>query len=86
MLDNYAVHELGRKHNSLSLYITALMITDKIFRSGQREDHTASYFSHNNVQATKLRDQLANDSLEMLIHWLKEGGNVGIHGKFVNFS
>lgn len=51
------------------------------FRSGQREDHTASYFSHDNVEATKLRDQLANDSLEMLIQWLHSGGNVGIHGK-----
>ncbi|KAI0340223.1 bifunctional 6-phosphofructo-2-kinase/fructose-2,6-bisphosphate 2-phosphatase [Trametopsis cervina] len=48
-------------------------------RSGQKENHTASYFSHNNAEATKLRDQLAEDSLEMLIQWLKEGGNVGIH-------
>ena len=45
-----------------------------------REDHTASYFSHSNSEATKLRDQLASDSLEMLIKWLREGGNVGIHG------
>ncbi|KAI0747780.1 bifunctional 6-phosphofructo-2-kinase/fructose-2,6-bisphosphate 2-phosphatase [Daedaleopsis nitida] len=51
----------------------------KAQQSGTREDHTASYFSHNNVEATKLRDQLATDSLEMLIQWLKEGGNVGIH-------
>ncbi len=51
-----------------------------VHRSGKREDHTSSYFSHGNVEATKLRDQLANDSLEMLIQWLKEGGNVGIHG------
>lgn len=45
-----------------------------------REDHTASYFSHNNEEGTRLREQLAEDSLEMLIQWLKEGGNVGIHG------
>ncbi|KAI0637301.1 bifunctional 6-phosphofructo-2-kinase/fructose-2,6-bisphosphate 2-phosphatase [Trametes polyzona] len=51
----------------------------KAQQSGKREDHTASYFSHDNVEATRLRDQLANDSLEMLIQWLKEGGNVGIH-------
>ena len=56
-------------------------ISDQILRSGKREDHTASYFSHDNVEATKLRDQLATDSLEMLIQWLKEGGNVGIHGE-----
>lgn len=49
-------------------------------RSGQKEDHTAQYFSHDNAEATRLRDQLAEDSLEMLIQWLKEGGNVGIHG------
>ncbi|KAI0062201.1 bifunctional 6-phosphofructo-2-kinase/fructose-2,6-bisphosphate 2-phosphatase [Artomyces pyxidatus] len=48
-------------------------------QSGVKEDHTASYFSHNNVEATRLRDALAEDSLEMLINWLKAGGNVGIH-------
>ncbi|KAI0811080.1 bifunctional 6-phosphofructo-2-kinase/fructose-2,6-bisphosphate 2-phosphatase [Irpex lacteus] len=48
-------------------------------QSGKKEDHTASYFSHANAEATRLRDQLAEDSLEMLIQWLKEGGNVGIH-------
>lgn len=50
-------------------------------RSGIKEDHTANYFSHNNVEATKIRDELAEDSLEMLIQWLKTGGNVGIHGE-----
>jgi hypothetical protein len=49
-------------------------------RSGVREDHTASYFSHNNVEAARIREQLAAESLEMLISWLKDGGNVGIHG------
>ena len=49
------------------------------FRSGVKEDHTAGYFSHDNQEATRLRDKLAEDSLEMLIQWLKEGGNVGIH-------
>lgn len=45
-----------------------------------QELHTSNYFSHNNAQATEIRDRLAEDSLEMLISWLKEGGNVGIHG------
>ena len=49
-------------------------------RSGVKEDHTASYFSHDNAEATRLRELLAHDSLEMLIQWLKDGGNVGIHG------
>jgi 6-phosphofructo-2-kinase/fructose-2,6-biphosphatase 2 len=48
--------------------------------SGVKEDHSASYFSHSNEEATRLREQLSADSLEMLISWLKEGGNVGIHG------
>src|SRR6267154_3586185 len=51
-----------------------------ITRSGVKEDHTASYFSHNNAEGTRLREQLAADSLEMLIQWLRDGGNVGIHG------
>ncbi|KAG1725298.1 bifunctional 6-phosphofructo-2-kinase/fructose-2,6-bisphosphate 2-phosphatase [Suillus occidentalis] len=51
----------------------------KAQQSGILEDHTSSYFSHNNVEATKLREQLAEDSLEMLIRWLKKGGNVAIH-------
>ncbi|KAI0282603.1 bifunctional phosphatase [Russula aff. rugulosa BPL654] len=48
-------------------------------QSGVKEDHTASYFSHNNAEATRLRERLAADALEMLIQWLREGGNVGIH-------
>jgi 6-phosphofructo-2-kinase/fructose-2,6-biphosphatase 2 len=51
----------------------------RALQSGVREDHTASYFSHNNPDATRSRDQLAEDSLEMLIQWLRDGGNVGIH-------
>ncbi|CCM05332.1 uncharacterized protein FIBRA_07546 [Fibroporia radiculosa] len=47
--------------------------------TGQRGSHNADYFSHQNAEATKLRDKLAEDSLEMLIQWLKDGGNVGIH-------
>ena len=41
----------------------------------------ASYFNHNNTETTRLREKLAEDSLDMLIQWLKDGGNVGIHGK-----
>ena len=32
------------------------------------------------MEANHTREQLAHDSLEMLIQWLKDGGNVGIHG------
>ncbi|THV02885.1 bifunctional 6-phosphofructo-2-kinase/fructose-2,6-bisphosphate 2-phosphatase [Dendrothele bispora CBS 962.96] len=48
-------------------------------RLGIKEDHTAAFFSHDNPDATLNRDKLAEDSLDMLIQWLKEGGNVGIH-------
>ncbi|KAG8217328.1 bifunctional 6-phosphofructo-2-kinase fructose-2,6-bisphosphate 2-phosphatase, partial [Butyriboletus roseoflavus] len=51
----------------------------RALQSGIKEDHTAKYFSHNNVEATRIRDKLAEDSLEMSIQWLKKGGNVGIH-------
>ena len=49
-------------------------------RSGVKEDHTAQWFSHDNEKANESRERLASDSLEMLIQWLKDGGNVGIHG------
>jgi 6-phosphofructo-2-kinase/fructose-2,6-biphosphatase 2 len=49
-------------------------------RSGIQEDHSASFFSQDNAEGTLSRDRLAEDSLEMLIRWLKDGGNVGIHG------
>lgn len=49
-------------------------------RTGKKADHTAAYFSYQNDQAMQLREQLAEESLDMLIQWLKDGGNVGIHG------
>jgi hypothetical protein len=64
----------------VSLFIVFTYLHTHPPRSGVREDHTASYFSHDNADATRSRDQLASDSLEMLIQWLKDGGNVGIHG------
>jgi 6-phosphofructo-2-kinase/fructose-2,6-biphosphatase 2 len=49
-------------------------------KEGAKPNHSASYFSHDNKEATESREKLASDSLDMLIAWLKEGGNVGIHG------
>jgi 6-phosphofructo-2-kinase/fructose-2,6-biphosphatase 2 len=54
-------------------------------RLGIKEDHTASWFSHENEAANLSRERLAQDSLEMLIAWLKQGGNVGIHGMCASF-
>ncbi|KAG9103679.1 Fructose-2,6-bisphosphatase [Ceratobasidium sp. 370] len=48
-------------------------------KSGITEDHTASYFSHSDDKASQLREALAEECLESLISWLKEGGNVAIH-------
>ncbi|KAH9481486.1 6-phosphofructo-2-kinase/fructose-2,6-bisphosphatase 1 [Psilocybe cubensis] len=78
-----------------------LMIYLKVFNVGQlrrtrakqkaqqlgiQEDHTASWFSHDNTEANQSREQLAQDSLEMLIQWLKDGGNVGIHAGLLRFA
>ncbi|KDR79033.1 hypothetical protein GALMADRAFT_63905 [Galerina marginata CBS 339.88] len=80
--------------NKLMIYLKWLEYDVKVFNVGQlrrtrakqmaqqhgiKEDHTASWFSHDNREANRSRDQLAQDSLEMLIQWLKDGGNVGIH-------
>lgn len=35
-----------------------------------------------NKNANESREQMAAECLEGLITWLKEGGNVGIHGQF----
>ena len=31
------------------------------------------------------REQLAEESLEMLISWLRKGGNVAIHGQYAGY-
>lgn len=64
----FNVGQLRRKRARMSQEVT-----------GKKADHTAVYFSHQNEQAMRLREQLAEESLEMLIQWLKDGGNVGIH-------
>jgi hypothetical protein len=48
-----------------------------------KADHSAKYFSHSDEQASKVREQLAEESLESLISWLKSEGNVGIMGKLL---
>lgn len=55
-------------------------------RGGVKEEHTASWFSHDNPRGNESREKLAQDSLEMLIQWLKEGGNVGIHGVSLQYG
>ncbi|KAJ7116434.1 6-phosphofructo-2-kinase-domain-containing protein [Mycena epipterygia] len=80
--------------NKLMIYLKWLEYDVKVFNVGQlrrtrarqraqqsgvKEDHSADFFSHDNAEGTLSRDRLAEDSLEMLIKWLKDGGNVGIH-------
>ncbi|CCA77980.1 probable FBP26-fructose-2,6-bisphosphatase [Serendipita indica DSM 11827] len=48
-------------------------------RTGKKEVHSANFFSNENDEATKERETLAEESLEMLISWLYQGGNVAIH-------
>ncbi|KAJ7911499.1 bifunctional 6-phosphofructo-2-kinase/fructose-2,6-bisphosphate 2-phosphatase [Mycena leptocephala] len=80
--------------NKLMIYLKWLEYDVKVFNVGQlrrtrarqkaqqsgiTEDHSAIFFSSDNAEGTLSRDRLAEDSLEMLIKWLKDGGNVGIH-------
>jgi hypothetical protein len=52
------------------------------FSSGrEKADHSALYFSHSNAAGQLAREQLAQESLESLIRWLKKEGNVGIMGE-----
>ncbi|KZV76995.1 bifunctional 6-phosphofructo-2-kinase/fructose-2,6-bisphosphate 2-phosphatase [Peniophora sp. CONT] len=79
--------------NKLTRYLQWLEYNVKVFNVGQlrrtrakekrekgiTEEHTAEYFSNNNAAGTQSREELAQESLEMLIDWLKSGGNVGVH-------
>lgn len=57
-----------------------------IHRTGKKENHSANFFSSENDEAARQREILAEESLEMLITWLHEGGNVAIHGEIVIFG
>ncbi|TIB71633.1 hypothetical protein E3Q23_03704 [Wallemia mellicola] len=52
---------------------------EKKAATGAKDDHSASFFNPNNADAMGMRETMANDCLEHLIDWLKQGGNVGIH-------
>lgn len=52
---------------------------EKKAATGAKDDHSASFFNPNNADAMGMRETMANDCLENLIDWLKQGGNVGIH-------
>jgi 6-phosphofructo-2-kinase/fructose-2,6-biphosphatase 2 len=52
-----------------------------LFSGKGKADHSAKYFSHSDEEASKVREKLAEESLESLIRWLKAEGNVGIMGK-----
>ncbi|RGB42001.1 6-phosphofructo-2-kinase-domain-containing protein [Rhizophagus diaphanus] len=83
---SYIVKKLRR-------YLTWLQYETKIFNVGNLRRNTAqlikngtapnihshSFFDPNNEYAKNVRDQLAMDSLDELIYWLKMGGRVGIH-------
>ncbi|EIW72084.1 hypothetical protein TREMEDRAFT_26324 [Tremella mesenterica DSM 1558] len=80
--------------NKLMRYLRWLEYNVEVFNVGQlrrtkarheqeagkgKADHSAKFFSHSDPKANAAREQLAEESLEMLITWLKaEGGNVGI--------
>lgn len=49
--------------------------------SGKKADQSSNFFDANNPEASKAREAMAAECLEDLIKWLKDGGNVGIHGE-----
>jgi 6-phosphofructo-2-kinase/fructose-2,6-biphosphatase 2 len=56
-------------------------------RSGKaKADHSAKYFNHSDEKANQAREELAEESMESLISWLKKEGNVGIMGESVSRS
>jgi hypothetical protein len=68
----------GRRLASESA-ILSLEFSDKKIRTGKKENHSANFFSNQNNEGARQREILAEESLEMLIAWLHEGGNVAIH-------
>ncbi|KAK4685858.1 hypothetical protein P7C73_g4283, partial [Tremellales sp. Uapishka_1] len=86
--------------NKLMRYLRWLEYNVEVFNVGQlrrskarsslqqgekKQDHSAQYFSHANAEASASREQLAVESLDSLIAWLKQGGNVGIHGWWLTY-
>ncbi|KAF9919172.1 hypothetical protein FBU30_011138 [Linnemannia zychae] len=75
----------------LQRYLTWLQYDTKVFNVGNRRriaskgdnkcgtSHSYAFFDPKNTTAKEIRDELALDSLEELIAWLKQGGRVGIH-------
>ncbi|KAG0294791.1 hypothetical protein BGZ98_001636 [Dissophora globulifera] len=75
----------------LQRYLTWLQYDTKVFNVGNRRriaskgdnmngtSHSHAFFDPKNSAAKTIRDELALESLEELIAWLKKGGRVGIH-------
>ncbi|KAJ1984222.1 Fructose-2,6-bisphosphatase [Dimargaris verticillata] len=56
------------------------MTTESFGHNAHEPNHNSKFFDPDNTQARALRDQLAMDSLEELIRWLRFGqGHVAIH-------
>ncbi|KAG0092521.1 hypothetical protein BGZ92_009513 [Podila epicladia] len=72
-------------------YLTWLQYDTRVFNVGNLRriaskgdnnngtTHSHAFFDSTNTTAKSIRDQLALESLEELIAWLKQGGRVGIH-------
>ncbi|KAF8926733.1 hypothetical protein BGZ58_010957 [Dissophora ornata] len=79
----------------LQRYLTWLQYDTKVFNVGNRRrtaskgdnkngtSHSHAFFDPKNSAAKTIRDELALESLEELISWLKQGGRVGIHDPVV---
>ena len=76
---NYGAQEPGLPSNREQTQRRHARLT---FSSGEgKQDHTAVFFNHSNEEGNKARTQLATETLESLIDWLKAEGNVGIMGE-----
>ncbi|KAG0332879.1 hypothetical protein BG000_009658 [Podila horticola] len=76
-------------------YLTWLQYDTRVFNVGNLRriaskgdnnngtTHSHAFFDSTNTAAKSIRDELALESLEELIAWLKQGGRVGIHDPVV---
>lgn len=83
MLGNCGERGPYKTRISTPRYPSPRVLLTPLPRTGHQEEHTAQFFSGTNEDALKKRELLAEESLEMLISWLRKGGNVAIHGQYV---
>jgi 6-phosphofructo-2-kinase len=78
---SYIVRRVKRYLNWLGFHTKVFNVGNRRRKVGGAEsDHSSNFFDPHNEDAKRLREQLALESLEEMIQWLRDGGKVGIHG------